>query len=306
MYDWDDLKVFLAAWRRGSLSKAAESLDVSLSTASRRLGGFEETLGVVLFSRTPDGLIPTDAARRIVASAEAAERMARDVSTLVHAGSEEPVGLVRVAMPGDVALLVLMPHLAELLAGLPGLRVALEESVETADVLRREVDITVRVVPPQDSEELIGRRIRTVRWVLAANHAMAGSLEAPVDLTSLPWVALPPNVLTGAWLEQHLEGVQPVLSARTAATVRHAILAGVGVGLVPWSFVVATPGLVEVPSPVPLPPPLPLWMVAHRAARDVPAVNAVWEMLAESLTSKGAERDADLLRSGVARAYGWV
>ncbi|MEF9603084.1 LysR family transcriptional regulator [Paracoccus sp. PXZ] len=59
--NWDDLRFFLAVARAGTLSGAARSLGVTHSTVFRRLGAFEERLGVRLFERLPDGYALTGA-----------------------------------------------------------------------------------------------------------------------------------------------------------------------------------------------------------------------------------------------------
>ena len=62
--NWDDLRFFLAVSRAGTLSGAARSLGVTYSTVFRRLGAFEERLGVRLFERLPDGYALTGASCR--------------------------------------------------------------------------------------------------------------------------------------------------------------------------------------------------------------------------------------------------
>ena len=59
--NWDDLRVFLAVAKAGSLSGAARSLGVNHSTVFRRIGAFEEALGVRLFERVPSGYLLTPA-----------------------------------------------------------------------------------------------------------------------------------------------------------------------------------------------------------------------------------------------------
>ncbi|MCW6512396.1 helix-turn-helix domain-containing protein [Lichenifustis flavocetrariae] len=65
MLDWDDLRFFLAVARLGSLSGAAKQLHVAQSTVGRRLGSLEESLGVRLLNRTPDGYLPTMAGDQV-------------------------------------------------------------------------------------------------------------------------------------------------------------------------------------------------------------------------------------------------
>lgn len=57
--DWDDLRVFLALARAGTLRGAARALGVNHATVTRRLGQLEAGLETRLFDRRPDGLVPT-------------------------------------------------------------------------------------------------------------------------------------------------------------------------------------------------------------------------------------------------------
>jgi len=62
--DWNDIRIFLALFRGRSVRKAADKLEMSHSTVSRHLTDLETSLGAVLFTRSRDGLLPTDMAIR--------------------------------------------------------------------------------------------------------------------------------------------------------------------------------------------------------------------------------------------------
>ena len=55
MYDWGDLKVFIAVARAGSTLAAARELGVNQTTVARRIAALEEALAVRLFDRHQDG-----------------------------------------------------------------------------------------------------------------------------------------------------------------------------------------------------------------------------------------------------------
>lgn len=68
--DWDDLRVFLAVFRSGSLRGAARMLRLNHATVNRRLKALETGFGSRLFDRTRDGFVPTQAGEDLLASAE--------------------------------------------------------------------------------------------------------------------------------------------------------------------------------------------------------------------------------------------
>ena len=79
---WDDVRLFLAAFRDKTLGAAARRLRLDTSTLSRRLSAFESDLGVRLFDRSREGLVATRAGQQLLPAAEAMEaahaRLTRD------------------------------------------------------------------------------------------------------------------------------------------------------------------------------------------------------------------------------------
>ena len=69
--DWHLFRAFLAVVREGSLSGAARTLATTQPTMGRQIAALETSLGVKLFTRSIDGLSPTEAGLRLIPSAEA-------------------------------------------------------------------------------------------------------------------------------------------------------------------------------------------------------------------------------------------
>src|SRR5688500_4274372 len=100
---WDDVRVFLAIHRTGSLGKASARLGINISTTSRRLTALETAMDAVLFERSRAGLAPTAVAAAVLPAAEAMEsalyQFARNASGIESA----PEGVVRISgAPGFV------------------------------------------------------------------------------------------------------------------------------------------------------------------------------------------------------------
>ena len=70
MFDWDDLKCFLAVARHGSTIAAGKALGTSQSTVQRRLAALERRLGRKLVARETTGYRLTDDGRRLLPYAE--------------------------------------------------------------------------------------------------------------------------------------------------------------------------------------------------------------------------------------------
>ena len=94
--DWDDVRVFLAVARHGSLRAAGRALGLSQPTIGRRLAAFEATFGgPTLFDRLPEGLRLNAAGEQLVPAAEGVERAALMLERRRAAASPELSGTVR-------------------------------------------------------------------------------------------------------------------------------------------------------------------------------------------------------------------
>lgn len=299
---WSDFRVFLAACRSGSISRTAEALGVSLSTASRRLATLEEELGTALFARTPAGLEPTPAAHALRPHAEAAERAVLAGRAAVESMDTTPVGQVSIAVPPDMTLLILLPRLRGFLEAHPQLTLVLDSGPAVADLNRREADIAVRIERPTVGEELIFSRLRTVDWGLFCRADLLATLADPADPACHRWIGWSGGGPLGAW-QDGLTGGSAALRSSGFVEMRHAIAAGLGTGVLPTLFGELTPGLVQVP--IPAPPPVELYLVTHRAVRDSPRVAAVWRELERLLRQGDPAEERAELEASIRAAYGW-
>src|SRR5262249_14598160 len=110
--DWDDVRVFLAVARHGSLRAAGRALGWSQPTVGRRLVAFEATFGGrTLFDRLPEGLRLNAAGEALLPAAEQLENAALSLERRRVAASPALSGTVRVSV-GEWA--------ARFLAGHPG------------------------------------------------------------------------------------------------------------------------------------------------------------------------------------------
>lgn len=156
--DWDDARIFLAVYRGGTLRAAAALLQVDQATVGRRLRGLEEALNARLFLHTPRGYVPTRAAELALSAAEGMERAADQLERLTQGTDERVSGTVRVTTSDTIARVYMMPAIARLRDAHPDLRVVLTTSTLLSNLTRREADVAVRNVRP-DNPDLISRRL---------------------------------------------------------------------------------------------------------------------------------------------------
>lgn len=277
---WDDLSLFLAAHRAGSLTRAAAKLGLNQSTMSRRLASFEETIGGTLFDRTPDGLVPTALADRLLGPAERAEEAAHDAARVVFDREPGVEGDVRLAVADGMADFVLAPRLAELRERHPGLRVTLFVSDALADLTRREADIGLRFVRPSRGDLV-------ARCLFAGGYAVFGAPDfvsalgpGPHPLAGLPFVGWDPET-QGHFPECGWEarsGVRVVGRATTLTARIRMAQAGVGAIQLVGDWGDRLPGLARIDT-AEIALSSEVWLVTHRALRDVPRIRAVWRFV---------------------------
>jgi DNA-binding transcriptional LysR family regulator len=287
---WDDVRLFLALCRARTVASAAGSLGVDASTVSRRLATLEEELGASLFDRNRDGITPTEAAENLMPVAEEIEAGMLRFTNAAQGLEREASGLVRLACAPDVAAVLLMPLFKELLARHPALRLEVEEGLTTLDLTRREADLAVRVVRPVRGDLLV-TRLMVARWVLVGSPELAagvGKLRAWNDVPWISWTERNAHAPQPRWLAKHARGIEPIVRTDSFAVQLAAAVAGLGVLLVPEPSAVhhglvplkIGPALKEAAQDW---PESELFLVTHRALREVPRVRVVWDLLVERL-----------------------
>ncbi len=295
---WDDVKLFLELCRARTLSEAAHALGVDQSTVSRRLAALESHLGASLFDRGRSGVSATEAAAELLPVAEEIEHAMARFAGAAESLEREVSGLVRVACPSDAAEVLIAPQLPTLLARHPELKIELQASEGVVDVARRVTDIALRTVRPQTGD-LIVRGLGTVEWALAATPQLANTLGTLRAWRDVPWVTWGEglaHIPAARWVREHAE-TDPVVRSDSLRVQIAVVCAGVGAALIPAQSV-AHYGL----APVKISPKLrrsmtpwsrdELFLVTHRALRNVPRVRAVWDFLVAEASAlrKGNKR----------------
>lgn len=285
---WDLYGAFLAVMQTGSLSGASRALRVAQPTVRRQIEALEDALGVTLFTRAPNGLTPTEAARATLPHAEAIAASAQAFVRAASAPAGEVAGTVRLTCSEVVGVEVLPPMLASLRALHPELAIELVLDDRNQDLLRREADVAVRMAEPTQ-QGLVRTRAASIELGFFASADYLARHPAPGSLAALRGHALIGPDRSRAALDALAGLGLPIaprdFALRTDATVAQlaAIRAGVGIGIC------------QVPlarGPVPLVRVLPAhrfaldaWVVTHEDLRGLARVRAVTEHLVRGLSA---------------------
>src|SRR5262249_16187112 len=182
--DWELCRSFLAVLREGNLSRAAREWRLPHPTLGRHIDELEKALGVSLFTRSPQGLKPTAEALQLKPHAQAMAASAEALVRAASGGSEEARGTVRVTVPELVGTEVMPPILTSFRAKHPAIAIELVLTNATENLLEREADVAVRLVPPAQAA-LLARKVGQVRFGFYAHRNYIARHGMPRSLAEL-------------------------------------------------------------------------------------------------------------------------
>ena len=159
MFDWNDLRFFLAVARTGSTLAASKSLNVAQATVSRRITMLEEGLGTALFLRSPSGYTLSVRGAAMLPHAEAVQREVEALQISVAAEGRRLSGTVRLTTVESAANMWLMPAIASFRAKHPAVMAEIIVDDRALDIARGEADIAIRFGNPPQDDSLVIRRI---------------------------------------------------------------------------------------------------------------------------------------------------
>ena len=286
--NWDDLRIFLAVARQGSLSGASRTLGVNHSTVFRRITAFEEALKVRLFDRLPTGYAMTAAGEEMFATAQ---RIEEEVATLGRHITGQDVrlsGTIRVTSVDSLATRSLPRHIALFQSIYREIEFELIVASEVLDLSKREADVAIRTSlnPP---ETLVGRAVADVAFAVygSAEYLTRAGQRAPNEHD---WVtpddSAPVRMLARVVADISQNG-RAVLRTNSVNALAQAAIAGLGLSLLPCWLGDAEPELRRVGGPIENLRPR-LWLLTHEDLRHTARIRAFLDFMAKEL---GRERD---------------
>jgi DNA-binding transcriptional LysR family regulator len=235
-----DIGLYLRVLDLGSISAAARSLDLSVAVASQRLKRLERALGVRLLHRTTRRLHPTPEG---IALAEQGRVLVEDLEALtsgLRQSATEVSGTLRVTTSASFGRLYISPLLPEFLLAHQRLRVSIDLTDQTLDLVSAGFDLAIRIGALDDSS-LVARKLASNRRVLCAAPGYLrrhGTPRTPEDLAGHECI-----LLSGShgrqdnWRMRDRLGrdtvvrVQGRLESNFGEVIRDAAVAGLGIAL---------------------------------------------------------------------------
>ena len=287
---WEDQRAFLAVFETGSLSAGARRLGLSQPTVRARIEELEKALGTTLFIRSVHGLVPTPTAEAMAAPARAMSHASEAMLRAASADSELAAGRVRLSVSDFVGMEVLPPMLRTLRDKHPQLMIEVELSNASADLLDQQVDVAVRMHPPEQSA-LVAKKVPSIPLGMFAHRdylARYGRPSSRADMADHLFIGPDRDRSDLALAAQIAEFASVHWIARTDSHPAQLAFARAGLGIAVAQVPAAMryselervlPGI-ELPQ-------LPTWIVTHENLRRLPRVSALFDHLAASFEAYG-------------------
>jgi DNA-binding transcriptional LysR family regulator len=243
MANLDDVLIFVQVARFESISRAARSLGMPISTVSRRLSVLESKLGVSLLRRTTRRVTLTAHGREYFDQCREPLALLEEAERALTLGQEAPAGMLRMSVPVILGQTPFLDFLSEFLKAHPRIRIDLFITNLFLDLVADNLDVAIRFGELEDSSLVATRIGNSIRYVVAAPEYLKGRKlpREPADLEQHDCVMLNARNNEADWdlvsgrkkARVHVSGP---ISSRDFDSVSAFVYRAHGIGLLPSTY----------------------------------------------------------------------
>ena len=285
--DWNSLKVFLSIARRGSLSAAANDLDVNHTTIFRRLNAFEAEIGGQLFERINNRYELTTLGHELLDLAQNIENSFDSIGRYIVGKDFQPKCIVKITAPNNIAYRYLPRYISEFNSLYPEIHIELLVSNQEFNMSNRQADIAVRATssPP---EHLVGRQVSTLNWSVFGSKRYADKFGLPNDKDELINHSLigatgaMRNLPAFVWLDRHFAD-QVITRCDDLTAMSYFAESGQGLAFLPDDQL--RPEITRLFG-VQENKPSNLWLLTHPDLRNVERIKLVMQHLTKAFSQE--------------------
>ena len=290
-FDWNQARAFLATAEAGSLSAAARNLGLTQPTLSRQVAALEAGLGVLLFERVGRSLSITPTGVELLDHFRAMGDAANKIALAASGQSQAIAGQVSITASDAFAVHFLPAILMRVRQVAPGIEIEVLASNDIRDLQRREADIAIRHVRP-DQPDLIAKLIRqsTAHLYAAQDYLnQHGRPKTADDLARATFIGFAPVDrlilgLNACGLKLTRRNFKVITDNGVVAG--ELIKQGFGIGVMPKEFAAILPE-VEIILPQTVSLPVPFWLTTHRELLTSRRIRVVFDLVAEAFSQGG-------------------
>jgi DNA-binding transcriptional LysR family regulator len=183
MANFDDVLIFVKVAQFESISRAARSLGMPISTVSRRLSVLESKLGVSLLRRSTRRVTLTAQGREYCNQCREPLTLLEEAERVLTLGQKMPEGTLRMSVPVILGQKSFLDFLSGFLKAQPRIRIDLFTNI-FLDLIAENIDVAIRFGELEDSSVVATRIGKSIRYVVAAPEYLKGR-KLPVEPTDL-------------------------------------------------------------------------------------------------------------------------
>jgi DNA-binding transcriptional LysR family regulator len=184
MADLDNILIFVKVAQFQSITRAARSLGMPISTVSRRLSVLESELGVSLLRRTTRRVTLTALGQNYFSQCQEPLNLLQEAERVLTQAQKRPEGLLRITIPVILSQEPFLDFISAFLKDHPRIRIELFITNLFVDLIAENFDVAIRSGELQDSSVVARRLGKTVFYVVAAPEYLKGRVlpAEPADL----------------------------------------------------------------------------------------------------------------------------
>lgn len=285
MFDWNDLKAFLAVARGGSTLGAARALGVNQTTVARRIEGLESALSLKLFERGQSGSRLTEAGRDLMAEAEKVERSAIALGNRAQAHQRGLAGVIKLTCTEILANSTITPAIGEFRKQYPEVQIDLMITDRALDIEAGEADLAIRSGRALPASDLVARKLADYDFALYCSRDYAHRRGVPASVAELKdhdliggddVLGQMPGII---WMFEQAGGRPAAHTSNSLTNLIHAVRAGLGIAPLGCIIADADPALVRCSEAI-AEASASSWIVTRRELKDTPRIRAFIDFLA--------------------------
>ena len=285
-FDWDHARTFLGVAKCGTLTQAAQMLGKTQPTIGHQIAAFEYDLDMILFDRVGRSLHLTHAGASVVDILQRMKQAALDLERFAKGHQTTLDGVVRLTASDVVSAFDLPDVLHRVRQRAPALRIEIIASNDLQDLLRREADIAIRHVRPEQPD-LVARKVATRHASLYAAREYLDRFGTPQtlsDLENAQWVSMAPPKEMIAYMATHGMNLRDsnfgIVSENGLVGWEYA-RRGFGICIMSDDIAARFDTMVRLPDLFTV--DYPVWLVAHRDLHHSPRMRLLFDLLADHL-----------------------
>jgi DNA-binding transcriptional LysR family regulator len=241
--DLDNILIFVKVAQFESISRAARSLGMPISTVSRRLSVLESQLGVSLLRRTTRRVTLTAQGREYFNQCQEPLILLQQAERVLTQAQAKPEGMLRISLPVILGQEPFLQFVSGFLKDHARIRIDLFITNLFVDLVAENIDVAIRFGELQDSSVVATRIGKSIRYVVAAPEYLKGRKPPaePAELKLHDCVMLNAKNNETDWelvngrkkVRVHVSGP---ISSRDFNSVSAFVYRGHGVGLLPSTY----------------------------------------------------------------------